>query len=81
MATSLDFKALMSAERAKLRRDEDGKSGGATGEEDESVAFGLREPLDWERDAVACSVEGIYHTPGTVRGDGGVVRGDSLSMP
>lgn len=58
MATSLDFKALMAAERGRGSR--------TTGQEGEVVAFGPREPLDWERHAVACPVEGIFYIPSTL---------------
>lgn len=58
MATSLDFKALMAAERGRGSR--------TTGQEGEVVAFGPRETLDWELHAVACPVEGIFYIPSTL---------------
>lgn len=67
MATSLDFKALLAEERAKLQRqrgDSRGEGESSGGDGSEVVVLGPRAPLEWERHAVPGPVEGVFYVEG-----------------
>ncbi len=59
--TSLDFKALLAKERAKMRANIGGSSDGSM-EGVEGLVLGARQPLDWAGHAT--SFEGIIYVPG-----------------